>query len=127
MYHVVPNVKIKDCNVLIDQKLLSEIPIKNEEETYEAIIEVIKNNYFTTGNLLDYEYFSKDYKLIVTDVSKQTELKNSELKQQINSIGSLEQNTKIFFIIEKEEETVVNFHKILWIFLSMYKNGSRKD
>ena len=127
MYHVVPNVKIKDCNVLIDQKLLSEIPIKNEEETYEAIIEVIKNNYFTTGNLLDYEYFSKDYKLIVTDVSKQTELKNSELKQQINSIGSLEQNTKIFFIIEKEEETVVNFHKILWIFLSMYKNGSTKD
>ena len=94
MYHVVPNVKIKDCNVLIDQKLLSEIPIKNEEETYEAIIEVIKNNYFTTGNLLDYEYFSKDYKLIVIDVSKQTELKNSELKQQINSIGSLEQNTK---------------------------------
>ena len=88
---------------------MSEIPIKNEEETYEAIIEVIKNNYFTTGNLLDYEYFSKDYKLIVIDVSKQTELKNSELKQQINSIGSLERNTKIFFIIEKEEETVVNF------------------
>ena len=28
------------------------------------------NNDYTTGNLLDYEYFSKHYKLIVIDLSK---------------------------------------------------------
>ena len=39
-----------------------------------------KNNYYETGSLLDYEYFSKHYKLIAIDLSKQTELKNPDLK-----------------------------------------------
>ena len=102
-------VKIKDYNVLIDQKPFLEIPIKNKEETYEAIIELIRNNDYTTGNLLDYEYFSTHDKLIAIDLSKQIELKNSDLKQQVIFIGRLEQNATIFFIIEKEEETVLNF------------------
>ena len=90
--------------------LLFEIPVKNKEETYEPIIEISKNNDYTVGNLLDYEYFSKHYKLIATDLSKQIELENTDLKQQINFIGRLEeQNSTIFFIIEKEEETDFNF------------------
>ena len=48
-----------------------------------------KNNDYTTGNLLDYEYFSEHYKLIAIDLSKQTELENSDLKQQINVINKL--------------------------------------
>ena len=66
------------------------MPVKNKEKTYEKIIELSKNNDYTTGNLLDYEYFLKYYKLI--DLSKQTELENPELKQQINFIGKLEQD-----------------------------------
>ena len=34
-----------------------------------------KNNDYITGNLLDYEYFSKYYKLNAIDLSKQAELK----------------------------------------------------
>ena len=49
-----------------------------------------KNNEYTTGNLLDYEYFSKHYKLIAIDLSKQIELENPDLKQQINFIGRLD-------------------------------------
>ena len=37
--------------------------VKNKEETYEQIIEMSRNNDGRTGNLLDYEYFSKYYKL----------------------------------------------------------------
>ena len=74
-------VKIKDSNVLINQKPFFEIPVKNKEEAYEAIIEVSKNNDYTTGNLLDYEYFKDHYKLIVIDLSKQIELENPDLKQ----------------------------------------------
>ena len=48
-----------------------------------------KNNDYTTGNLLDYEYFSEHYKLIAIDLSKQTELENPDLKQQINVINKL--------------------------------------
>ena len=53
-----PKVEIKDFNVLIDGKNFFDAPIKNKEETYEKIIEMSKNNDYTTGNLLDYEYFS---------------------------------------------------------------------
>ena len=95
--------------MLIDQKPFFEIPIKNKEKTYQAITELIRNNDYTTGNLLDYDYFSKHYKLIAIDLIKQTELKDNDLKQQINFIGRLEQNATIFFIIEKDEETVLNF------------------
>ena len=50
------------------------MPVKNREETYETIIDISKNNDCTTGTLLDYEYFSKYYKLITIDLRKQVEL-----------------------------------------------------
>ena len=53
--------------------------IKNAEETYEQIIEMGRNNDYMTGNLFDYEYFSKHYKIIVIDLSKQMELENPDL------------------------------------------------
>ena len=78
------------------------MPVKNREEAYETIIEISKKNDCTTGNLLDYEYFSKHYKLIAIDLRKQIELENSDLKQQINLIGELEDGRATrFFIIEK--------------------------
>ena len=54
-----PNVKIKDFNILIDEKRFYDTPTKNKEGTYEQIIEMEKNNDYTTGNLLDYVYLSK--------------------------------------------------------------------
>ena len=57
--HFVPNVQIKNFSVLIDGKSLFNIPIKNGDETYEQIIQMGRNNDYATGNLLDYEYFSK--------------------------------------------------------------------
>ena len=87
------------------------MPIKNEEETYEQMIEMERSNDYTTGNLLDYEYFSKHYKLIAIDLSKQIKLENADFKQQINFIGRLERNegATMFFIIKKSEETVFKF------------------
>ena len=72
-----------------------------------------KNNGYTTGNLLDYEYFKDNYKLIAIDLSKQTELEDTDLEQQINFIGKLENNATMFFIIEKKKETTFDFSKIL--------------
>ena len=57
----------------MDGKSFFDLPIKNKEETYEQIIEMVKNNDYMTGNLLDYEYFSKPYKLITIDLGKQIE------------------------------------------------------
>ena len=108
--YYVPKVEIKDFNVLIDGKPFFEIPVKNKKEAYEAIIEMSKYNDYKTGNLLDYEYFKDHYKLIAIDLSKQIELENPDLKQQINFIGRLEENNAtIFFIIEKKKEITFDF------------------
>ena len=66
--YYVPKVEIKDFNVLVDGKRFFDVPIKNE--AYKKIMSISKNNDYTTGNLLDYEYFSKHYKLIAIDLSK---------------------------------------------------------
>ena len=120
--YCLPNVQIKDFNVLIDGKSFFDMPIKNEEETYEQIIEMGRNNDYTTGNLLDYEYFSKHYKLIAIDLSKQTELENPDLKQQINFVGRLERNERaaMLFIIKKSEQTTFEFSQILQQLLTLF-------
>ena len=83
------------------------MPVKNEE-AYEKIIDMSNNNDYTTGNLLGFVYFEKNYKFVAIDLSKQTKLKDP---QQISFIGKLS-NTRgatMFFIIEKSEETTFNF------------------
>ena len=69
-----------------------------------------KNKNYTAGNLLDYEYFKDHFKLIAIDLSKQIELENLDLKQQIDFIGRLEENNAtMFFIIKKKEESTFDF------------------
>ena len=76
--YYVPKVRINDFNVLIDGKSFFDLPVKNEEEAYEKIIEMSNNNDYKTGNLLDFAYFKKNYKLIAIDLSKQTKLKDPQ-------------------------------------------------
>ena len=52
-------VMVKDFNVIIDKLAFFDFPIKTEEEAYEKIIDISRNNEYTTGNLLDYNYFKK--------------------------------------------------------------------
>ena len=101
------SIEIKDFNVLIDGKIVFDTSAKNLEESYEKNIEMSRNNDYATGDLLDYEYISKHYKLVAIDLSKKIELNNSDLKQQINFIGGVEET--MFFIIEKSEETTFEF------------------
>ena len=95
-----PKVMIKDYNVIIDKLAFFDLPIKTEEEAYEKITDISRNNEYTTGNLLDYDYFKKYYKLIAIDLSKQQVLQeNEDLIQQINFIGRLEEAANVFIII----------------------------
>ena len=47
-------VEIKDFNVLIDDKPFYDQPLKNKREAYEKLIEMSRNDDYTTGNLLDF-------------------------------------------------------------------------
>ena len=104
-----PKVMIKDFNVIIDKLAFFDLPIKTEEEAYEKIIDISKNNEYTTGNLLDYDYFKK-YKLIAIDLSKQQVVQeNKDLIQQINFIGRLDINANLvlmFSLLLKEKKKI---------------------
>ena len=100
---------VKDFNVIIDKLAFFDLPIKTEEEAYEKIIDISRNNEYTTGNLLDYDYFKKYYQLIAIDLSKQQVLQeNEDLVQQINLIGRLEQAANVYHN-RKKEHTILEF------------------
>ena len=105
-----PNVMIKDYNVIIDKLAFFDLLIKTKEEVHEKIIDISRNNEYITGNLLDYDYFKKHYKLIALDLRKQRVLQeNEDLIQQINFIGRSTEAANVFIIIEKKENTILEF------------------
>ena len=87
-----------------------DLPIKTEEEAYEKIIDISRNNEYTTGNLLDYDYFKKYYKLIAIDLSKQqVSQENEDLIEQINFTGRLTERANVFIIIGEKGHTILEF------------------
>ena len=112
--YYLPKVEVKDFTVLIDGKPFFEIPVKNKEEACEAIIEISKNNDYTTGNFLDYEYFKDHYKLIAIDLSKQIELENPDLKNRLILLEDLKKiMQQCSFLLRKKKKPLLIFHKIL--------------
>ena len=107
--YYVPNIQVKDINVLIDGKSFFDLPIKNEKETYEKIVDMSHNNNYMIGNLIDFAHYKENCKLIAIDLSKEAKIKDP---QQINFIGEIEKQDNgvtMFFIIEKLEETTFEF------------------
>ena len=94
-------VEINDFNALIDNKPFFDQPIKIKQKANEKLIEMSRNDDYTTGDLLDYLYHQNYYKLIGTDLSRQT---NINILQQINFAGKLEEDNgaTMFFIAEKQ-------------------------
>ena len=64
-------------------------PVKNKQEAHGKIIEITRNDDYTTGNLLDYLCHQTYFKLICIDSSKQT---NMNILHWINFVGKLEED-----------------------------------
>ena len=71
-------------------------PEKNKQEAYGKLIEMSRNDDYTTGNLLNYLCHQIYDKLIGIDLSRQ---KNTSDPQQISFVGELEEDdgAKMFF------------------------------
>ena len=69
-----------------------------------------QGEHYTTGCLLDYDYFSKYHKMKAIDLRKQQALDGDPKGiQQINVTGNLEEQSTVFLIIEESKETVLDF------------------
>ena len=111
--YYLPNVEIKDHNVVIDGRNFFDQPVKNYKITYENIrkIDTDQGDGYATGCLLDYPYFKDNYKMIAIDLSKQQSLDADPKKiSQINVSVDLDgEEKRMFFISEKAKETVLDF------------------
>ena len=109
-----PNVEIKNYNVMINGENVFDRPIKGNKVTYENIRKVAigKGDDYTNGYLLDYPYFRDSYKMIAVDLSRQQALDTDpKAIQQINFAANLDRagNRRIYFILEESKETKLNF------------------
>ena len=112
--YYLPNVEIKDYNVIINGEDFFDQPIKNNKVTYENIRKIAtdQGDDHTTGFLLDYPYFKDGYKMISVDLSKQQALDaDPTANQEINFTANLDRigNTRIYFILEEAKETKLGF------------------
>ena len=104
--YYLPNVEIKNYNFMINRENFFDQPIKNNKVTYENIRKIAtgREDDYTTGCLLDYQYFKDSYKMIALDLSKQQALDTYPIAiQQINFTANLDRvsNTRIYFILEE--------------------------
>ena len=110
--------KFENYNVLIDRRNFYDQPINNLIKQYDEVRKVSTGhgNDYTTGCLLDYAYFKDNYRLIAIDLSKQKALDaDPRAVQQIvfQGVAGGADNTKIrlYTILEKSKETVLEFYK----------------
>ena len=84
-----------------------------------------RNDDDTTGNLLDYMYCQKYYKLIGIDLSRQI---STSIPLQINFVEKLEDDdgATMFFIAEKQQKTILNVSLDSLIAIESYNNGNSK-
>ena len=90
---------------MIDGQNFFDQPVKNNLRTYPKNIRKIatgQGDDYTTGCLLDYNYFKNYYKMIATDLSKRQTLRaNPKTIQQITLTRNLDLTVEatMFFII----------------------------
>ena len=87
-----PVVKITNYNVLIDGRTSYDQPINDQIKKHNDIrkTETEEGDDYTTGCLLDYQYFKDHYQLIAVDLRKQKKLDaDSRAVQQTEFYGML--------------------------------------
>ena len=109
--YYLPRISLNKCKVIIDgRKFYDKF---NDIEKYRELKKVMigKGEDYTTGSLLDYNYFDK-HKLVAVDLSKQKELDvDPRAIQQIEFKYMLGTNSTIYWVLEKSKETILEFYK----------------
>ena len=129
--YFLPRVKTQNYNIEIDGRSFYDQSINDSIKQYDEVrkISTGQGNDYTTGYLLDFAYFEKNYRLVAADLSKQKALDaDSRAIQQIiftGKIKSTEVNTKIivYYILEQSKETMLEFSKGTTKVLKVHING----
>ena len=102
--YYLPRIDLEKYNVIIDRRNFYDNPIESGIEKYRELKKVMigKGEDYTTGFLLDFNYFYKHYKLVAVDLSKQKELDaDPRAIQQIEFKYMLGTNSTIYWVPQK--------------------------
>ena len=112
--YYLPRIDVEKYNVIIDGRNFCDNPIESDTEKYRELKKIMigKGEEYTTGSLLDFNYFDQHYKLVAVDLSKQKELDaDPRAIQQIEFKYMLGTNSTICWVLEKSKETILEFYK----------------
>ena len=112
--YFLPRVKIENYNIEIDGRNFYDQSINDLIKQYDEIrkISTGQGDDYTTGCLLDFAYFEKNYRLIAADLSKQKALDaDPKAIQQIIFTGKTDNQIRVYYILEQSKETKLEFGK----------------
>ena len=112
--YFLPKITIEKYNVEIDGRNFYDQAINDSIKQYNEVrkISTGQGDDYTTGCLLDFAYFEKNYRLIAVDLSKQKALDaDSRAIQQIIFTGKVTALTRVLYIFEKSKEAILEFSK----------------
>ena len=117
--YFLPRIKIENYNIEIDGRNFYDQPINDLIKQYDEATKIStgQGDDYTTGCLLDFAYFEKNYRLIAADLSKQKVLySDSRVIQQMIFTGKIKATVAstrviIYYILEQSKETTLQFSK----------------
>ena len=110
--YFLPRFKIENYNIEINGRNFYDQPINDTIKQCDEvrIVSTGQGDDYTTGCLLDFAYFEKNYRLIAADLSKQKALDaDSRAIQQIIFTGKASAGVMIYYILEQSKETKLEF------------------
>ena len=102
--YYLPRLKIKNYNIEIDGRNFYDQSINDLITKYNEIRKISTGQCddYTTGCLLDFSYFKKNYRLVAADLSKQKALDaDSTVIEQIIFTGKADNKIKVYYILEQ--------------------------
>ena len=122
--YFLPRVNITNYNVLIDGRNFYDQPINDIIKQYDEIrkISTGQGDDYTTGCLLDYQYFKDHYNLFSINLSKQKELDaDSRAIQQIEFYEMLKTNSQVYTVLEIKRNNFTIFQRNSKSVVTTYK------
>ena len=104
---------IKNCNVIINWKIVYDQAIDSDIKRYEEIrkLETGQGEDYATGCLLVYEHIKNHYRLIAVDLSRQKDLdadpkaiRQTEFVGQLKKLNSANNNAGSMFVLTISEK-----------------------
>ena len=115
--YYLPRAEVKDYNILIDGRNFYDQNVNSSIVKCNELLKTTTGRLedYSTGCLLDYDYYLKDFNIVGIDLSHQAVLDSDpKINQQIEFVyklpsGDADINYDLLTVLEKEKQTVLKF------------------